>query len=287
MSTYTITSDYVFMDVGDETLIISREYLSNRIDLLLAANGTSINDFTSTFVPVPYSASALPPQIPTPTSTQSSTPTQIQTLPPQVVASSFRPHRNSRQEDRNSKGQLKELLKKTKITVEGDLQQVTKNWSAEDYQKRRRLVKFTRRAEGNEIKVSFSVLRPDEEADNGTYVSCIWEEAKGEFCITSVDIINLVGSLTGVRVTKAEKTRIRRNIETFKPKTVGKNKNGGLYGTIMSFPNPRPRNIEKDVKIRDGKPMIVSGRKSKLSPNELLNGGDHKRYISNLINHNL
>ncbi|RHZ66056.1 hypothetical protein Glove_309g161 [Diversispora epigaea] len=253
MSTYTITSDYVFMDVGDETLIISREYLSNRIDALLAANGASINDFTSTFVPVPYSA--LPPQTPTPTPTptppQSSTPTttQIQNLPSQVVASSSRPHRNSRQEDRNSKEQLKELLKKTKITVEGDLQQVTKNWSAVEYQKRRRLVKFTRRAEGNEIKASFSVLRPDEKVDNGTYVSCIWEEAKEEFCITSVDVINLVGSLTGVRVTKAEKTRIRRNIESFKPKTVGKNNNGGLYRTIMSFPNPRPRNIEKDIKV--------------------------------------
>ncbi|RHZ89036.1 hypothetical protein Glove_19g62 [Diversispora epigaea] len=252
---YTITSDYVFMDVGDETLIISCEYLENRIDALLAANGSSINDFASTFVPVPYPTP--PPQTPTLTPLQpststpipSSTPTQIQFLPPQVVASSSRPYRNPRQEDKNSKEQLKELLKKTKITVEGDLQQVTKNWSADEYQKRRRLVKFTRQAEGNEIKALFSVLRPDEEADNGTYVSCIWEEDKDEFCVTSVDIINLVRSLTGVRVTKAEKTRIRRYIEPFKPKTVRKNKNRGLYGTIMFFPNPRPRNIEKDIKV--------------------------------------
>ncbi|RHZ45975.1 hypothetical protein Glove_640g14 [Diversispora epigaea] len=239
MSTYTITSNYVFMDVGDETVIISREYLENKIDALLAANGSSINEFISTFVPVPYSTQSPP----TPT------PSQIPTMTPQVVASSSRPRRNLRREDKNSKEQLKELLKKTKITIEGDLQQVTKNWSAEDYRKRRRLVKFTRQVEGNEIKASFSVLRPDEEAGNGTYVSCIWEENKGKFCVTSVDIINLVGGLTGVRVTKAEQTRMRRNIETFKPKTVGKSKNGGLYGTIMSFPNPRPQNIEKDIKV--------------------------------------
>ncbi|RHZ80702.1 hypothetical protein Glove_132g301 [Diversispora epigaea] len=238
---YTITSDYLFMDVGDKTLVISREYMNNRIDALLAANGASINDFTRTFV---YSA---PPPLPPPP--QSLTPTPIPSPTPQVVASSSRPRRNLRQGDKNSKEQLKELLKKIKITVEGDLQQVTKNWSAEEYAARRRLVKFTRRVEGNEIKASFSVLRPDEEADNGTYVSCIWDEDQGEFCVTSVDILNLVGGLTGVRVTKAEQTRIRRNIETFRPITVGKNKNGGLYGTIMSFPNPRPRNIKKDIKI--------------------------------------
>ncbi|RHZ88325.1 hypothetical protein Glove_23g237 [Diversispora epigaea] len=242
------------MDVGDETLIISREYMNNRIDALLVANGTSINDFTRTFVLAPYSVP--PPPTPTPTTTptppQSSTPTQIQSPTPQVSASSSRTRRNLRQEDKNSKEQLKEFLNKTKVTVEGDLQQVTKNWSAEEYAARRRLVKFTRRAEGNEIKVSFSVLRPDEEAGNGTYVSCIWDEDKGEFCVTSVDILNLVGGLTGVRVTKAEQTRIRRKMETFRPKTVGKNKNKGLYGTIMSFPNPRPRNIEKDIKETTG-----------------------------------
>ncbi|RHZ75371.1 hypothetical protein Glove_215g4 [Diversispora epigaea] len=240
MSTYTITSNYVFMDVGDETVIISREYLENKIDALLPANGSSINEFISTFVPVPYSTQ--PPPTPTPTSTPTPTPSQIPTMTSQVVASSSRPRRNLRREDKNSKEQLKELLKKTKITIEGDLQQVTKNWSAEDYRKRRRLVKFTCRAEGNEIKASFSVLRPDEEAGNGTYVSCIWEENKGEFCVT---------------VTKAEQTRMRRNIETFKPKTVGKSKNGGLYGMIMFFLNPRPRNIEKDIK----------GHESRTDPN--------------------
>ncbi|RHZ89023.1 hypothetical protein Glove_19g212 [Diversispora epigaea] len=249
---YTITSDYLFMDVEGETLVISREYMNNRIDVLLVANGSSINNFIRTFVPVPYSAPPPPPsQIPTPTPTppQSSTPSQIPSPTPQVVTSSSRTRRNLRREEKNSKEQLKELLKKTKITVEGDLQQVTKNWSVKEYAARRRLVKFTRRAEGDEIKTSFSVLRPDEEAGNGTYVSCIWDEDKEEFCVTSVDILNLVGGLTGVRVTKAEQTRIRRKIETFRPKTVGKNKDEGLYETIMSFPNPRPRNIEKDIKV--------------------------------------
>ncbi|RHZ87852.1 hypothetical protein Glove_29g9 [Diversispora epigaea] len=181
------------------------EYLSNRIDALLASNGASINDFINPFVPVLCFAppTSTPSQLSTPTSIPSSTPMSIPIPSPQVVTSSSRP-RNLRRDDKNSKGQLKELLKNTKITVEGDIQQATKNWSAEKYLKRRILVKFTRRVERNEIKASFSVLKPDEVAGNGTYVSCIWRKEKGEFCITSVDIINLVRGLTGVGVTKAE-----------------------------------------------------------------------------------
>jgi hypothetical protein len=57
--------------------------------------------------------------------------------------------------------------------------------------------------------------------------------------------------LVGVRFSVEEKNRIRRNLEGFRPITVSKNKQGAedFFKLVMSFPNPKPRNIEKDVKV--------------------------------------
>ena len=48
-----------------------------------------------------------------------------------------------------------------------------------------------------------------------------------------------------------EKNRIRRNLEGLRPVTVSKNKPGSedFFKLIMGFPNPKPRNIEKDIKV--------------------------------------
>jgi len=57
--------------------------------------------------------------------------------------------------------------------------------------------------------------------------------------------------LVGTGFTVEEKNRIRRNLEGFRPITVSKNKPGSedFFKLIMGFPNPKPRNIEKDVKV--------------------------------------
>ena len=82
-------------------------------------------------------------------------------------------------------------------------------------------------------------------------VSCIWWEEKDEYYITSVDTIYLLEQLVNVRFTVEEKNRIRRNLEGFRPLTVSKAKADSeeFFKVIMGFPNPKPRNIEKDVKV--------------------------------------
>lgn len=57
--------------------------------------------------------------------------------------------------------------------------------------------------------------------------------------------------MVGTRFTVEEKNRIRRNLEGFRPITVSKSKPGSedFFKLIMGFPNPKPRNIEKDVKV--------------------------------------
>ena len=71
--------------------------------------------------------------------------------------------------------------------------------------------------------------------------------------VTSVDIIFLLECLVGDIFNIEEKNRIRRNLEGFRPKTVSKNKVGTeeFFQKIMDFPAPKPRNIEKDVKVFD------------------------------------
>ncbi|CAE7131118.1 unnamed protein product, partial [Rhizoctonia solani] len=72
----------------------------------------------------------------------------------------------------------------------------------------------------------------------------------GEFVITSVDTINLLERLVGTKFTTEEKNRIRRNLQGFKPATISKSQpeSESFFRTLMEFPPPRPRNIEKDVK---------------------------------------
>jgi len=77
------------------------------------------------------------------------------------------------------------------------------------------------------------------------------EDVKSNYYVTSVDVVNLLEGLLGVVFTLEEKNRIRRNLELFGPVTIGKgtSNTGDLFRRIMSFPEPRPRNIEKGIKV--------------------------------------
>lgn len=136
------------------------------------------------------------------------------------------------------------------------------DWDAEERRLGRRLVRFSRVQEGCTLRVACEAIRPTEYADGDTVVSCIYRPADAtgagdppvsKCCITSVDIIFLLECLVGDIFNIEEKNRIRRNLEGFRPKTVSKNKVGTeeFFQKIMDFPAPKPRNIEKDVKVFD------------------------------------
>ncbi|KAI0823622.1 hypothetical protein BC628DRAFT_1411405 [Trametes gibbosa] len=136
------------------------------------------------------------------------------------------------------------------------------DWDSEEKRVGRRLVRFSRVQEGCTLRVACEALRPSEYSDGDTVVSCIYRPADAtgpgdtplsKCCITSVDIIFLLECLVGDIFNIEEKNRIRRNLEGFRPKTVSKNKVGTeeFFQKIMDFPAPKPRNIEKDVKVFD------------------------------------
>ncbi|WVQ71822.1 hypothetical protein IAR50_001364 [Cryptococcus sp. DSM 104548] len=139
------------------------------------------------------------------------------------------------------------------LKITGDLTGVAKGWNSEEWTARRRLVQFWRRQEGTTIHAQFQVVAQAEWAaiQSSIVVSCMFWEEKNACFISSVDIIYLLEALVGTHFTVEEKNRIRRNLEGFKPITVDKSKpdTAKFFKQIMNLPNPRPRNIEKNVKV--------------------------------------
>ncbi|KAI9841983.1 MAG: hypothetical protein M1837_007549 [Sclerophora amabilis] len=137
------------------------------------------------------------------------------------------------------------------LKIQGDLDGMADNWTPVERRIRRRIVQFRRRQTGSTIEATFEPIEQDERPSNKICISCILWEEKDECYVTSVDTIYLLESLVAVRFTVEEKNRIRRNLEGFRPLTVSKGKADSeeFFKVIMGFGNPKPRNIEKDVKV--------------------------------------
>lgn len=156
-----------------------------------------------------------------------------------------------------------QLPQKANLSLQGDLNSMAENWTAEEWQNKRRLVQFRRTQRGNTVEASFAPVSPSERQANSICISCIWWAERQETFVTSVDCIYLLEALVGVRFTVEEKNRIRRNLEGFHPLTVSKAKADSepYFKLIMSFPNPKPRNIEKDVKVFPWKILTLALKK--------------------------
>lgn len=145
------------------------------------------------------------------------------------------------------------LVSRANLDIMGDLDAMAKSWAPEEWDHRRRLVQFWREQHGNKISTTFQPVPQGERASNSgnIVVSCIYWMERNDFFITSVDCIYLLECLMDIRFSVEEKNRIRRNLEGFRPLTVSKCKaeSADFFKLIMSFPNPKPRNIEKDVKV--------------------------------------
>ncbi|TFY79719.1 hypothetical protein EWM64_g4291 [Hericium alpestre] len=125
------------------------------------------------------------------------------------------------------------------------------NFTQEECRTGRRLVQFSRRQEGNKLVVSCQPLESSKYNDRLMVISCIYRPSDGGCFVTSVDIISLLQHFVQDNFSVEEKNRIRRNLEGFKPTTISKTRASSedFFQQIMDFPPPKPRNIEKDVKV--------------------------------------
>lgn len=140
---------------------------------------------------------------------------------------------------------------KASLDIIGNLDHMTQNWTEQERQAKRRLVQFKRTQHGSIVSVQFFPLPADKYTQNTPCISCIYWEEQNEHYVTSVDCIYLLEQLINNKFTVEEKNRIRRNLEGCHPMTVskGKQNSGEFFKLIMSFSSPKPRNIEKDVKV--------------------------------------
>lgn len=142
---------------------------------------------------------------------------------------------------------------KAVLKINGDLGSMASNWTPEECENGRRLVLFTKKQQGSTLSTSFKAVSVNERPPNSICVSCIYWPEKRECFVSSVDAISLLEQLVAApgRFVVAEKNRIRRNLEGFRPMTISKGKpeTEEFFKIIMGFPNPKPRNIEKDVKV--------------------------------------
>ncbi|TRX93572.1 hypothetical protein FHL15_005544 [Xylaria flabelliformis] len=142
---------------------------------------------------------------------------------------------------------------KAALKINGDLESMANNWTPEECENGRRIVQFTKKQQGSTLSTTFKAISVNERPPNTICISCIYWAEKRECYVTSVDTISLLEQLVIApgRFTVEEKNRIRRNLEGFRPLTVSKAKPDSeeFFKVIMSFPNPKPRNIEKDVKV--------------------------------------
>lgn len=135
------------------------------------------------------------------------------------------------------------------------LESLCYNWDESELQAGRRLVRFRRVQDRNSLMVSAESISQADYDPNDTVVSCIYREETNSFCVTSVDIIHLLQRLVDAEFEVDEKNRIRRNLEGLRPTTVSKSRPGfeSFFQRIMDFPDPKPRKIEKDLKVFDWK----------------------------------
>ncbi|KAF9071102.1 hypothetical protein BDP27DRAFT_552994 [Rhodocollybia butyracea] len=124
-------------------------------------------------------------------------------------------------------------------------------WEPAEHRAGRRLVRFTKVQDGRKLIVSCEPVSQEDYRENESVISCIYREESQTYFVTSVDIIYLLERLTNDEFPVEEKNRIRRNLEGLRPTTVSKHKPDfeKFFTRIMEFPDPKPRNIEKDLKV--------------------------------------
>jgi hypothetical protein len=133
--------------------------------------------------------------------------------------------------------------------VNSTLADLGKDLSEEELSLGRRLVRFEREVVGDKLRLSFHRISREDFDERLVVISCIYRKETREMWYTSVDMIRLVEYIVQAQFSPEEKSRIRRNLEFLHPITVSRPVMPQFFQTLMDFPIPKPRVIEKDIKV--------------------------------------
>ncbi|CAO3701266.1 unnamed protein product [Rhizopus stolonifer] len=90
------------------------------------------------------------------------------------------------------------------------------------------------------------------ERANPLAISCIWWQEKDQYFVTSCDIVRIVEGLIGISLNKQHKNRMRRQLQSYSPMTIGKKYDEEIntfYLQLIGFTTPSVKTIDKDIKI--------------------------------------
>lgn len=148
-----------------------------------------------------------------------------------------------------------------KITLEadGDLGEMTKDWSLEELHDSRRIVAFRKFLYEPTLNISFDAVTANAMLPNGFYISCIKKDDKSSYYFTQDDIIRLIEWLltwihtepSPYRLSVEEKSQILQTLDDFGPLTVSKVKaeTDDLFKLIMGLSHPQPSNLEVQIEV--------------------------------------
>ena len=134
------------------------------------------------------------------------------------------------------------------VELDGDLRGLGRDLTDEEIARRRRLVKFIREEQGNTIRLSFHPIREEDYSEEFFVMSCIYREDSRDTWFTSVDMMKLIEFISQ-KECRDEQSRLRRNLEFLRPTTVSRMVKPHLFHMVMEFPTPKPRTIEKSIKL--------------------------------------
>lgn len=146
-----------------------------------------------------------------------------------------------------------QLLMNVQVTLDfyGDINSMTTNWNEIEIKNSRRLVLINSIQDYSHLNLQFKPINQQDYIPGSAVLSCIYWKKTGRFYLTSVELISLLEHLVNSKFPVEEKNRIRRNLQSIKPLTISKSNDeySELFDLIMNFSNPKPRRIEKDVKV--------------------------------------
>ncbi|RDB24101.1 hypothetical protein Hypma_008546 [Hypsizygus marmoreus] len=173
---------------------------------------------------------------------------RVSSSPNQQVQLHRRPKLRSKVSD---KGNGEDLIQAPILDFVTSLKRIGIAWTPAEISVGRRLVRFSKMHDGCRLIVSCEPVRAEEYHESDNVISCIYCEAFDTCYVTSVDIIFLLERLTNNDFPVQEKNRIRRNLEGLRPTTVSRYKPGfeEFFQRIMDYPDPKPRSIEKHLKV--------------------------------------
>ncbi|CCE80150.1 Piso0_003251 [Millerozyma farinosa CBS 7064] len=139
-----------------------------------------------------------------------------------------------------------------RLWVSKDIMKMTENWTPEETEEERRLVRFSfEPISATDYRVDFEVISKSDYTPEKPFISCIYWKEKDSYMVTSVDIILVLEYLVHQSFSIEEKNRVRRNLQSLKPFTILRSDKNHqrFFNAIMKMEDPRPRNIEKDLKV--------------------------------------